>query len=448
MAKRSVRMERDGPLSCEIRCRLEQCDYATVPSRNGQETARIVESRAGADQEAVHQSNRPAATSNKLGKTAWGAGPKTLIMRTRIAGLAAAVQIIFFLAHWFVYDTWTAFQARPDPAGINWLQMGAAALSISFVAASLLAFRYSNLAVGVFYRVASAWAGILNFLLMAALFCWTLYALGRLAGFNLKRPAVATTVFGVAVLISLYGLINARWLRVKRIQVKLANLPPSWRGRVAALVSDVHLGPVNGRGFMRRIVARLASLRPDIVFIAGDLFDGTKVDVAAVTAPWKDISPALGTYFVTGNHEEFSDPAKYLEAVSGCGVQVLNNQKVTVDGLDVVGVSYGFSTRPERLRSVLQHAGLDRGRASVLLAHSPHRLDIAEGEGVSLQLSGHTHGGQVFPFTWLTRRVFGPYTYGLRAFGKLMVYTSSGAGTWGPPMRVGTRPEIALIEFS
>jgi uncharacterized protein len=367
-------------------------------------------------------------------------------MRGRIAGLIVTVQTVLFLAHWFVYDTWTAFRSS-DPSGITWLQIAVAALSVSFVAATLLAFRTSHLAVRLFYKLASTWVGILNFLLLAACLCWILYLAGRLAGLDLPRPALAAAVFGAAVLISLYGLVNARWLRVKRIRVKLPNLPSRWRGRVAALVSDVHLGHVNGRGFLRRVVAKLTLLRPDIVFITGDLYDGTKVNPGAAAAPWKELSPAFGKYFVTGNHEEFSDPTKYLDAVSQAGAHVLNNEKVTVDGLEIVGVRYGASTRPDRLRSVLQGAGLDRGRASILLSHSPHGLAIAEGEGISLQLSGHTHGGQVFPFTWLTRRVFGEYAYGLKPFGKLMVYTSCGAGTWGPPMRVGTCPEIVLIEF-
>jgi uncharacterized protein len=369
-------------------------------------------------------------------------------MRIRIAGFVAAVQIILFLAHWFVYHTWMALGTIPDPPGITWVQVAVAFLSISFVASSLLAFRYSHAAVRLLYRIASTWVGILNFLLAAAFFCWVVYLGGRIAGFDLRRPALAAIMFGAAVLVGLYGLLNARRLRVTRIQVKLPNLPPVWRGRVAALVSDVHLGPVNGRGFMQRIVTKVGRLRPDVVFITGDLYDGTKVDARDVAAPWREISPAFGKYFVTGNHEEFSDPARYLEAVSSYGIRVLNNEKVTVDGLQIVGVPYWASTRPDYLRSVLQRAGLDRDRASVLLSHSPHGLDIAESEGLSLQLSGHTHGGQIFPFTWLTRRIFGAYTYGLRAFGKLMVYTSSGAGTWGPPMRVGTRPEIALIEFA
>jgi hypothetical protein len=109
-------------------------------------------------------------------------------------------------------------------------------------------------------------------------------------------------------------------------------------------------------------------------------------------------------------------------------------------------VPYGHSNDPIRLRNFLQSLHLN-GTAGILLNHVPHRLPIAEQAGVSLQLSGHTHGGQVFPFSWITRRAFGKFTYGLQHFGGMQVYTSSGAGSWGPPMRVGTHSEIVLLTF-
>jgi hypothetical protein len=368
-------------------------------------------------------------------------------LRTRIAIFVIVIQSILFLAHWFVYKTWTAFRPAPDLPGIRGLQVTLGLLSVSFVAATLLAFRYSNVLVRVVYRVAGIWLGILNFSFVAACFCWLAYLGVRVSGVHVGRPAIADLMFGLAILTSIYGVINAAWVRVRRIRVKLPNLPQSWRGRVAAMVSDVHLGPVNGYRFMRRIVTKLRRLRPDAVFITGDLYDGSKVDQDAVATPWKEISPPFGSYFVTGNHEEFSDSSKYLDAVTRSGIRVLNNEKVTIDGLQIVGVQDRDLANPERFRTILKRAEVDRNRASILLAHAPHRVAIAEKEGISLQLSGHTHGGQIFPFTWFTRRVFREFTYGLKRFGKLLVYTSSGAGTWGPPMRVGTQPEVLLIEF-
>jgi predicted MPP superfamily phosphohydrolase len=368
-------------------------------------------------------------------------------LRSRIAVFIIVIQSILFLTHWFIYTTWTDFRAIPDPPGITPLQAVLALLSVSFIAASLLAFRYFNMFVRLFYTISAVWLGMVNFLFLAACLCWTIYLADRVTGLHIERPIVAAIVFGVAILAGVYALINAHWVRLKRITVKLPNLPPNWRGRVAALVSDVHLGHVNGVAFMRRIIAQLTRLRPDVVFLTGDLYDGTKVDAAALAAPWKDLSPPLGAYFVTGNHEEFSDPSKYLEAVSGTGVRVLNNEKVTIDGLQLVGADYRDSTDADRFRSILDRAALRREQPSILLSHVPHALPIAEQAGISLQLSGHTHGGQFFPFTWFTRRIFGKYTYGLKRFGNMMVYTTTGAGTWGPPMRLGTQAEIVLIEF-
>jgi uncharacterized protein len=368
-------------------------------------------------------------------------------VRVRIAVFVAVIQSILFLAHWFVYETWASFWRVPDPSGISTLQAVLILLSVSFVAASLLAFRYSHLAVRLVYRTAAVWLGVLNFCFLAACCCWIVYPVARLSRLQWGRPAIASTLFGLAILASIYGIINGSWIRVKRITVKLPHVPQSWRGQVAALVTDTHLGHVRADGFMRRIVTLVQRLGPDVVFITGDLYDGAKADLDRLVAPWKELSTPFGAYFVTGNHEEFSDPAKYIQAVSRAGICVLNNQKVTIDGLQIIGVHYRDSGNPERLRSILRRAALDRGRASILLAHAPHGLPIAEEEGISLQLSGHTHGGQLFPYTWIASRLYGQYACGLKQFGNMTVYTSSGAGTWGPPMRVGTQPEIVLIRF-
>ena len=369
-------------------------------------------------------------------------------MRTRFAVFLVVVQTILLLTHWFIYSTWVDFRAIPDPPGITWPQFTVALLSFSFVAASVLAYRVSNSLVRVFYRIAAVWLGAVNFLFLAACACWVLYLGAMLGGIDLGRSLVAGAAFGLAALATLYGVVNARLIRVQRLKITLRNLPDVWRGRVAALVSDVHLGHVNGAGFLRRIVGRLKALRPDIVFITGDLYDGTAVNAEAAASPWKDLSPDLGAYFVTGNHEEFSDPARYLEAVRASGVRVLQNEKVDVDGLQVIGVPDHVSSSPDRFRSILEGLSIDREHPSVLLSHTPRALSIPERAGISLQLSGHTHGGQIFPFTWFTRRIFGAYTYGLKRFGEMLVYTTTGAGTWGPPLRVGTQPEIVLIEFA
>jgi len=369
-------------------------------------------------------------------------------LRARFIVFLLIFQSILLLAHWFIYSTWITLRAAADPPGATSLKLAVVLFSVSFVAASLLAFRITNPVVRAFYRVAAVWLGAVNFLFLAACICWMLFFVTTLARIHPDWQTMAGAILAAAALTTFYGIMNARWIRVRKVKIFLRNLPDSWRGRVAALVSDLHLGHVNGATFLRRIVTRLQDLHPDIVFITGDLYDGTAINASAAARPWKELDPALGAYFVTGNHEEFRDPSRYLEAVRNAGVRVLQNEKVVIDGLQLIGVPDHASANPDRLRSIFQSLAIDRSSPSILLSHAPHALSIPEQAGISLQLSGHTHGGQFFPFTWFTRRIFGPYTYGLQRFGEMLVYTTTGAGTWGPPLRVGTQPEIVLLEFA
>jgi predicted MPP superfamily phosphohydrolase len=368
-------------------------------------------------------------------------------LKSRIAVFIVIIQTILLFGHWFLYETLAAFFPTPDGRPRFWLGLTLALLSVSFVAASLLAWQSFNIAVRVFYSIAAVWMGILNFCFLAAGSCWILWGVAHLTGLHPDRRLLATVIFGIALATSLYGLVNAAWTRVTRVTVRLPNLPASWRGRIAALVSDTHLGHVRGHRFLRRIVTMLNRLQPDIVMIAGDVYDGTVADLNWLAAPLKKLTAPLGAFFVAGNHEEFSDPAKYLNAVNRVGVRVLKNEKVVVDGLQIVGIDYRDSVNDDHFRNMIRRAAVDRTQASILLTHAPDRVKISQEEGLSLQLSGHTHGGQLFPFTWITKRIYGKFVYGLQRLGDFLVYTSYGAGTWGPPLRVGTKPEIVLIQF-
>jgi predicted MPP superfamily phosphohydrolase len=253
--------------------------------------------------------------------------------------------------------------------------------------------------------------------------------------------------FGVAIAAALWGMINASLTRVSRITVRLPNLPEAWRGRKAAMISDLHLGHVRGAEFARNLVATIRQLRPEIVFLAGDLYDGAFADLDELAGPLRSLNAPLGNYFVAGNHEEMHNHDGHLRAVENAGLRLLNNEKIIVDGLQIVGVHHYDAARPERLSKVLERASIDRALPSVLLVHAPDQLAVAEQAGISLQLSGHTHRGQFFPWTWFTGLIYKQFVYGLQKFGDMLVYTSSGAGTWGPPLRVGSRPEIVLIQF-
>jgi uncharacterized protein len=366
-------------------------------------------------------------------------------------------QTVLIAVHGFLFLTWVYFWAthiegQADAYGFrplsHWrLLITLVILSVSFLATSIIGFNLTNVVLRSVYRITAVWLGFVNCAFFSSVLCWLVYLALRLGGARIERRYFALSFLGLAVAVTAYGVINGEWTRVKRITVKLPRLPESWRGRTAVLVSDVHLGNYRAFGFSRRVVKMVGLLNPDVVFIAGDLYDGTPADLARLAEPLQMLKPPLGAFFVEGNHEEFSDHSKYLEAVAATGVRVLENEKVVVDGLQIVGVTYRDATHGEHFRKTLRLTGFDRGQASILLTHAPDRVQVSAEEGISLQLSGHTHHGQFWPWTLAAERMYGKFVYGLQRLGELQVYTSTGAGTWGPPLRVGSSPEIVAIEF-
>ena len=362
----------------------------------------------------------------------------------RMAIFILIVSTILLSVNGFVCATLGHFLGKPD-----WLlwQLVPALLPVGFVVTSIIGFRYSNPLLRFIYAISAAWLGLLNFAFFAAAACWIIAGVAWLIGWPLPNFEVASVFFGAALLAAVYGLINAAWLRVTTITVPLPHLPAAWQGRTIALVTDLHLGHLAGPRFLRRVTARLRSLQPEAVLISGDMFDGSTVGLDRLAAEWRGFSAPRGIYFVTGNHDEFAERGIYLAAVERAGIQLLNNEKVSIDGLQIVGVHDSEAGNPRELRAILRRAKLDRNAPSILLAHRPVNLAVAEEEGISLQLSGHTHGGQVWPWNLLVSRIYGRFAYGLQRLNRMSVYTSNGAGTWGPPLRLGTKSEIVQLRF-
>ena len=285
------------------------------------------------------------------------------------------MQALLLAAHWFIYRTLMLYLPGLSGATVVALRMALVLLGFSFMAAAMLGFHHSGLAIRILYRVASIWLGFLNFFFGAACLC-------RLLGLALRfsplaaelpvyRPVMASVLFSLAILISLYGLHNARRIRVRRMVIQLEGLPEVWRGRTILLISDLHLGNVNYLGYSRRMATLTASLDPEMVLIPGDLFDGSDTDPDRLLVPFRDLNPPLGIYFAMGNHDEFGGPAHYTAALARAGIHTLNSERVVVEGLQIVGIPYALSHDPLRLRIYLESLRLREGGASILLNHAP-----------------------------------------------------------------------------
>jgi hypothetical protein len=257
-----------------------------------------------------------------------------------------------------------------------------------------------------------------------------------------SAAAVGTVGYGT------YGVL--RGPEVKRVTVPLAKLPRQAHGFRIAVVSDIHLGPVLGRSHTRRIVETINSTQPDLVAIVGDLVDGSVADLGQAAEPLSRLNARHGSFFVTGNHEYFSGAAQWVDHVRELGVRPLENARTELPAFDLAGVNdVSAALRdpgqgPDFRRAL---GDRDRSRAVVLLAHQPVMIHDAVDHGVDLQLSGHTHGGQLWPGNYLAALV-NPTVAGLERYGATQLYVTRGAGAWGPPVRVGARSDITVLTLA
>ena len=261
--------------------------------------------------------------------------------------------------------------------------------------------------------------------------------------------ALAAGVGGLVVGLSAVGVRSAlAGLRVKDVPVRIPNLPPALAGLRLVQISDVHIGPLLHKEWVEGVVDRVRALRPDLVAITGDLVDGTVDELREHVAPLARLAEApRGVYFTTGNHEYYSGVDEWLRYLPSLGIRPLANERVEVaPGLDVAGIHdpTGRGRFAPDLPATLD--GRDSKKPVVLLAHQPRQFREAARHGVALTLSGHTHGGQIWPFSWLVALVQ-PYIAGLHRLGDSQLYVSRGTGFWGPPMRVFAPAEITLLRL-
>ncbi|MFE6227246.1 metallophosphoesterase [Streptomyces sp. NPDC057854] len=269
-----------------------------------------------------------------------------------------------------------------------------------------------------------------------------------------RRLFVARVVGGAAAAVAAGTVANGaygvlRGPRVKRVTVPLAKLPRAAHGYRIAVVSDIHLGPILGRAHSQRIVDAINATQPDLIAVVGDLVDGTVADLGPAAEPLAGLRARHGSFFVTGNHEYFSGADAWVDHVRELGMRPLRNERLEIAaGFDLAGVDDVAGEREGQGPDFGRALGdRDRSRAAVLLAHQPVVIDDAVAHGVDLQLSGHTHGGQLWPGNLLAE-LANPTVAGLERYGDTQLYVSRGAGAWGPPVRVGAPSDITVVQLA
>ncbi len=295
--------------------------------------------------------------------------------------------------------------------------------------------------------VSSVWMGMIVYFVLVT-YCFDLVRLYFLGGEPFTETAI-TCIVAIVVAITIYGLAEARSIGITNLNVAMLNLPAHLSGMKIAQISDVHMGLIVRGPRLEKIVSMVNELNPDLIVITGDLVDAEALHMEDMVHPLMRLKSKYGIFAVPGNHEYFAGIERAQAFIEEAGVTMLRNRWVTIaEGLQLAGRDDPISPRMTgepvpSLAEIMEDA--DRSKSTVLLYHTPDSTFAElQAQGVHLQLSGHTHKGQVWPFNLIVRTIFKTY-YGRFTSGDTTIYVSRGTGTWGPPMRVLARPEITLI---
>lgn len=352
-----------------------------------------------------------------------------------------------FLAtiHTAIFFIWKHFLDINDPQFL--IVLSAIVLiifSLSVIGPVLVHWR-DNRFSRLLYLVVAFWMGFIfnTFLLTAPYFIIiTIFpSLSTSIGSSLKILYIAI----LPALMIVPEAWAAREWKIKRATVAIDNLPDYWVDKEVVHLSDVHLGPILRQKFFDKLLDRVEGLKAEAIFLTGDLFDGMEANFSWFNR--RQWSAPSGTYYSFGNHDVILGKEKVKLLLNSSGLKVLDDELHEEKGLQIMGLSFYTEKKPNLHQKLYEELKYSPEKASVLLYHEPKDIREMEAEGIDLQLSGHTHAGQMWPLGLIAKLAYRGFVHGIYRIKDYTLSVSSGTGTWGPPLRLGSRSEIILLKL-
>lgn len=360
-----------------------------------------------------------------------------------IAAFLIVVQSLITFVHFVVWQMLESFWPLTGYSRTILFSL-VVALSFSYVVTNILTRFAPNRFTRALYLFSSVWLGTVHFLFFASVLLSSTSIL-----FSFFSLVISSTTvfffFSFAVALNFLALWNGFRIRSKHVLVALPHLPDFWVGKKIAFFADSHFGNIHREKAAEKIVELITVEDPALILMGGDFFDGPPIDSDLVTRPFEKLTSRIPTYFVSGNHEEYGDTIGFLRSLQSSGFRVINDKRIEENGLQILGLDFVTTRTPEATEMVMMHLHVNRALPTIALKHIPRNIDELVEGGAHLTLHGHTHQGQMWPFSLITRYVYKGYDFGLKSFGEALVYTTSGSGSWGPPQRFGTSQEVVFI---
>ncbi len=347
---------------------------------------------------------------------------------------------------WFIHFSLRSFGLLNTAVLSRVVAVAFVALPLVLVVTMAIGAQHFSIVNSSIYTVTALHLGLLSTLLMTVLAGWVGYVALRAGGVSFSPITIGAPVLALTIALFVIGIASAAFPKVTTQEISAAALAPAWSNKKIILISDTHFGMIRREKFAQKIIRLIEKENPDAIFIAGDLIDGPSFPYASTLTHFSKLSPSIGIFYTAGNHEEYNQGGKEFTDAIPQNITVLNDKSIVTNGTEIVGLTYESEPADATFArfSLLRK---NRELPAITILHDPKNAPYLAERGSSLTLSGHTHGGQFYPFAFLVRALYGPLTKGTNYFGDGATFTTTGVGTAAAPFRLFVRSEIVVLKI-
>lgn len=320
-------------------------------------------------------------------------------------------------------------------------------MPLAFLVSMFYGYKHYSIANSIINTTGSVWLSLVFFTFIASLAIFFLIMINHYWGTKIPVEFISKIFILLAVLTTIYSTWNSSHIEKVFYSVNSSKLTNTWQNKKIILISDLHIGNLRGENFIKRVVSMINSENPDFLFISGDLIEGSSFPYKKWLSNLESINPKIKIFYVEGNHEKYNlEYDLFREGIPGNIINI-TDKKIITEGAQLIGLHHEEKENSEETLARLNNLGYEKNKPSIILIHDPKNTDILLKENSSLVLSGHTHKGQFFPFTWLIEYMYKKYAYGINVVDDSVSIISSGIGTSMIPLRLGTKSEMVIINI-